>query len=114
MPRRISTISRCRIWASNLRRKAARWARGKLSPRPPHETRKEAGMYWLPMLGVTTVLLAGAPSPAVDYTKIDRTIAKEPRYQSKTPKYCLLVFGPEAKTRVWLVLDRDVLYVDRN
>jgi hypothetical protein len=24
------------------------------------------------------------------------------------------VFGPEAKTRVWLVLDGDVLYVDRN
>jgi hypothetical protein len=41
------------------------------------------------------------------------TIAKEPKYQSK-PKYCLLVFGPEAKTRVWLVLDGDVLYVDRN
>src|SRR5262249_4307689 len=30
------------------------------------------------------------------------------------PRYCLLVFGPEAKTRVWLVLDGDVLYVDRN
>jgi hypothetical protein len=29
-------------------------------------------------------------------------------------KYCLLVFGPNAKTRIWLVLDGDVLYVDRN
>ena len=48
-----------------------------------------------------------------DLTKIDRTIAKEPAYKSK-PKYCLLVFGPEAKTRVWLVLDDDALYVDRN
>jgi hypothetical protein len=28
--------------------------------------------------------------------------------------YCLLVFGPEAKTRVWLVVDGDTLYVDRN
>jgi hypothetical protein len=46
-------------------------------------------------------------------TKIDRTIAKEPAYKSK-PKYCLLIFGPEAKTRVWLVLDGNVLYVDRN
>ena len=45
--------------------------------------------------------------------KIDRTIAKEPAYQSK-PKYCLLVFGSDAKTRIWLVLDGDVLYVDRN
>jgi hypothetical protein len=25
-----------------------------------------------------------------------------------------LVFGPEAKTRIWLVRDNDVLYVDRN
>jgi hypothetical protein len=53
------------------------------------------------------------PSAAVDLTKIDRTIAKEPAYKSN-PKYCLLVFGPEAKTRVWLVRDGDVLYVDRN
>ena len=51
---------------------------------------------------------------AADLDKIDRTILKEPVYQSKAPKYCLLVFGPEAKTRVWVVLDDDVLYVDRN
>jgi RNA polymerase sigma factor (sigma-70 family) len=44
---------------------------------------------------------------------IDRKIAKEPAYQSK-PKYCLLVFGPEAKKHVWLVQDGDTLYVDRN
>ena len=49
----------------------------------------------------------------IDLTKVDRTIAKEPAYKTK-PRYCLLVFGPEAKTRVWLVLDDDVLYVDRN
>jgi hypothetical protein len=50
---------------------------------------------------------------AGDLTKIDRTIPKEPGYQTK-PVYCLLVFGPEAKERVWLVIDGDVLYVDRN
>ncbi len=49
----------------------------------------------------------------VDLTKIDRTIGKEPAYRSE-PKYCLLVFGAEAKTRVWLVLESDTLYVDRN
>ncbi|MBP3959850.1 RNA polymerase sigma factor [Gemmata sp. G18] len=49
-----------------------------------------------------------------DLAKIERTIAKEPKYTSKTPKYCLLVFGPDAKTRVWLVHDGDNLYVDRN
>ncbi len=51
---------------------------------------------------------------AADLTKIERSIRKEPTYQSKTPRYCLLVFGPEAKTRVWLVLDGRTLYVDRN
>ena len=54
------------------------------------------------------------PAAAVDWDKIDRTIAKQPVYQSKAPQYCLLVFGAEAKTRVWLVLDGEVLYVDRN
>jgi hypothetical protein len=41
------------------------------------------------------------PAMAADLSKIDRTLAKEPKYQSKA-KYCLLVFGPQAKTRVWL------------
>src|SRR5262245_568479 len=50
----------------------------------------------------------------VDLSKIDRTIGKEPAYRTKSPKYCLLLFGPEAKTRVWLVHDGDKLYVDRN
>ena len=58
-------------------------------------------------------LIWSATVTAADLTKIGRTIAKEPAYKSK-PKYCLLVFGPEAKTRIWLVLDSDVLYVDRN
>jgi hypothetical protein len=58
--------------------------------------------------------LYAPPTSAADLTKIDRAIAKQPVYQSQSPKYCLLVFGPEAKTRVWLVLDGDVLYVDRN
>lgn len=64
---------------------------------------------------LTLVLIAFAPLSAFagDLSKIDRTIAKEPVYESN-PKYCLLVFGPEAKTFVWLVLDGDLLYVDRN
>jgi hypothetical protein len=55
-----------------------------------------------------------APAAAVDLTKIDRTIAKEPAYQSRSPSYGLLVFGAEAKSRAWVVLDDDFLYVDRN
>ena len=53
-------------------------------------------------------------SLAADLTKIDRAIRKEPAYKSKEPRYCLLVFGPAADYRVWLVLDGDTLYVDRN
>jgi hypothetical protein len=67
----------------------------------------------LALLALALVTVGAAPAWAVDLTRIDRTIAKEPAYGAK-PKYCLLVFGPEAKTQVWLVLDGDVLYVDRN
>ncbi len=54
------------------------------------------------------------PENKVDLTKIERKILKEPAYQTKKQEYCLLVFGPEAKLRVWLVLDGNTLYVDRN
>jgi hypothetical protein len=53
------------------------------------------------------------PASSADLSKIDRTIVKEPAYQTKNPRYCLLVFGPEARTRVWLVLDGTTLYVDK-
>lgn len=51
---------------------------------------------------------------AADLTKIERKLVKEPAYQSKAPKYCLLVFGAETRTRIWLVLDDDFIHVDRN
>jgi hypothetical protein len=51
---------------------------------------------------------------AGELDKIDCPLVKEPAYQSKAPKYALLVFGPEARTRTWLVLDGTTLYVDRN
>lgn len=56
-------------------------------------------------------MMSAAP---VDLTKIERHIITEPTYQSKAPKYCLVVFGREAQTRRWLVLDGDILYADRN
>ena len=65
---------------------------------------------WSAALAV--LLLGTALAGAADLTKIDRTIAKEPAYKSK-PKYCLLVFGPEAKTRAWLVVDGDLVFIDR-
>jgi hypothetical protein len=59
------------------------------------------------------LMVSAVPANAADLTTIDRRLTKEPAYQAK-PKYCLLVFGPEAKTKVWLVIDGDTLYVDRN
>jgi hypothetical protein len=65
------------------------------------------------LLATLSVLVCSSAAAAVDLSKIERRIAKEPAYRSK-PKYCLLVLGPGAKTRVWLVRDGDTLYVDRN
>lgn len=66
--------------------------------------------FLIPLLA----LAAGSlPAAAADLSKIERKIAREPAYQG-SPKYCLLVFGPEAGFRVWLVIDGDALYVDRD
>jgi hypothetical protein len=65
------------------------------------------------LVGLIAGACLAAPGLAADLTKVDRSLVKEPGYKS-TPKYCLLVFGPEARTRVWLVHDGDTLYVDRN
>ncbi len=64
-------------------------------------------VVWL----LTTMPTAAA---AGDPPKPDRTLGKQPDYQTKAPRYGLLVFGPEGKDRVWLVQDGDALYVDRN
>jgi len=56
---------------------------------------------------------------------LEPAILGEPAYAPKSPKYCLLVFGPRADTRIWLALDlasepwqrepgKNTLYVDRN
>jgi hypothetical protein len=65
------------------------------------------------MRPLVALLLLPLSAAAADLKQIDRTIAKEPKYTGK-PGYCLLVFGAEAKHRVWLVQDGDALYVDRN
>src|ERR1700694_5416119 len=62
----------------------------------------------LAMLGLSVTPVSAEPP------RIDRTVRKEPVYQTKIQQYGLLVFGPESKDRVWLVLDGDTLYVDRN
>ena len=64
--------------------------------------------------GLVALLLGFAASlQAAELGKIDRSIGKQPQYTAK-PAYCLLVFGPEAQNRAWLVLSGNDLYVDRN
>ena len=59
------------------------------------------------------LLLAAGPAAALDFDKLDRRIVKEPAYRSK-PLYGLALLGPDATTRVWLALDGERLYVDKN
>ena len=56
----------------------------------------------------------GAESGFADAPHPRRIPDKEPVYETKAPKYGLLRFGPEGKDQVWLVLDGNTLYVDRN
>ena len=65
------------------------------------------------LLGFVALLSSSLPVFALDLSEIPRTIEKEPKYQ-EAPRYCLFVFGPKAQTRVWVVLDGKIAYVDRN
>jgi hypothetical protein len=58
--------------------------------------------------------LVGQRAEALDLTKVNRTLINEPRYGTAAPTYCLLVFGEQGKLHVWLVVDGDTLFVDRN
>ncbi|MHC5011936.1 MAG: hypothetical protein ACYTG6_13490 [Planctomycetota bacterium] len=61
------------------------------------------------------------PFEEVDFTTVERAIAKEPAYVAE-PRYALFLFGPRAEAWMWAVLDKsdpelayyDVLYFDRN
>jgi hypothetical protein len=66
----------------------------------------------LPFLALGVILTPFVAS-AVDYSKIDRTLVKEPAY-AHAPDYALLLFGREPRLRIWMVSDGDVLYLDRN
>ncbi len=66
------------------------------------------------LLGSTLLGLATQASEPVDLAKVERKIVGEPDYGKASAEYCLLVFGAEAKSRVWLALGGNTLYVDRN
>lgn len=66
------------------------------------------------LLGLVIFFLAWPPQgTAADLSKVDRGIAKEPNYAGK-PEYGLIVFGKDARDRVWLVRDGETLYADKN
>src|SRR5438105_789302 len=85
-----------------------------MSPMSPFLALTGIGVTTMRKLGLLTLMALPALAGGADLKSIERSIHKEPAYATKTPKYCLLVFGPEAKKRVWLVLDGQTLYVDRN
>ncbi len=64
------------------------------------------------LLAAALLVAAGLTSAsAADLGTIDRVLKDEPKYTTRTPKYCLLVFGPEARTQVWLVHEGDIMHV---
>lgn len=64
-------------------------------------------------LALAALLCSSVQAADPDLSRVDRGVAREPDYRG-SPRYCLLVFGPGADTRVWLVEDGETLYVDRN
>ncbi len=48
---------------------------------------------WAFLLAPAAVLLLAPLAKSVDLERIERKIAQEPAYQTKAPRYCLLVFG---------------------
>src|ERR1044072_7148841 len=77
-----------------------------------------SGNWPMSVRGVLTctgwIMMQSVALAAVDLRTIDRTILKEPAYRTAQPRHCLAVFGPKAEARVWMVLDGDTLFVDRN
>jgi hypothetical protein len=74
------------------------------------------------LIGLALTVPLGAADVPQELSKTDRRIGKQPQYIAEQPLYGLVVFGPEMKTRVWIVLDKsqasavqyDVLYADVN
>jgi hypothetical protein len=66
------------------------------------------------LLSAAALALVALPGAAADLATFRRPLSREPAYDSGRPRYCLLVFGPEATNRIWLVIDGHSLYADRN
>jgi hypothetical protein len=54
------------------------------------------------------------PSTLDDPPATNLSGARLPAYRTPTSQYCLLAFGPEARTRVWLIRDDDSVLLDQS
>lgn len=61
----------------------------------------------------TKELKPSLPARTTDPAQLDPPI-KEPAYQTKNPRYCLLAFGSAKEIRAWLVVDGKAVYLDHN
>ncbi|MGQ0613109.1 MAG: hypothetical protein ACT4PV_05155 [Planctomycetaceae bacterium] len=75
-----------------------------------------------PLAGASDSVPLEVPFRSIDFTTIDRTLGKHPTLVAEKPLYGLFLFGRNAETRVWAMLDRsketaqayDLLYLDRD
>jgi hypothetical protein len=69
------------------------------------------------MIALALVVALLSRQDGFDFSRVDRTIKSEPKYDN-TPKYALLLLGSEGKVRLWMALDKvvgdDVVYIDRD
>jgi hypothetical protein len=63
-------------------------------------------------LGIVCVT-GGASAATNSVIHYDRSILKEPKYQS-TPKYSLITMGDASEVRIWMVEDGKRLFIDKN
>lgn len=64
------------------------------------------------LLVTAAAVFVAAATHAADLGQLRAPGPKVPPQIAKSAKYCLLVFGPEAKTRVWLAWDGTAIYAD--
>jgi hypothetical protein len=75
--------------------------------------RESLGLLLAVLLGARLSAAETGEATAGPLAAVQRKIGKEPKYEAK-PQYALLVLGPKAEAKVWLVEDGERLYVDRN
>ena len=81
----------------------------------------QAGLPLLAVLLLPAIQDIPIEPPPFDYSKVERTIAGEPKYVAE-PRYAMILLGPLGKKRLWMALDKsspeaqryDVLYLDRD